>query len=46
MANIVLIIKVHLTQNPLITIAEKNYALVQPLPEDQASEILTFAEFV
>lgn len=29
-----------------MTIAEQIYALVKSLPEDQASEILTFAEFV
>jgi hypothetical protein len=29
-----------------MTIAEQIYALVKSLPEDQASEILTFAEFI
>ena len=29
-----------------MTIAEQIYELVKSLPEDQASEILTFAEFV
>ena len=29
-----------------MTIAEQIYAIVKTLPKDQASEILTFAEFV
>lgn len=29
-----------------MTIAEQIYALVKSLPQDQASEILTFAEFI
>ena len=29
-----------------MTIAEQIYKLVQNLPQDQASEVLTFAEFV
>jgi hypothetical protein len=29
-----------------MTIAEQIYALVKSLPQDQASEVLTFAEFI
>ena len=29
-----------------MTIAEQIYAIVKALPQDQASEILTFAEFI
>jgi hypothetical protein len=29
-----------------MTIAEQIYAIVKTLPQDQASEILTFAEFI
>ncbi|MEB3180085.1 MAG: DUF2281 domain-containing protein [Nostocaceae cyanobacterium] len=32
--------------NPIMTIAEQIYELVKSLPQDQASEILTFAEFI
>ncbi|HEY9796404.1 MAG TPA: DUF2281 domain-containing protein [Leptolyngbyaceae cyanobacterium] len=30
----------------MMTIAEQIYAIVKTLPKDQASEILTFAEFI
>jgi hypothetical protein len=30
----------------MMTIAEQIYALVKSLPQDQASEVLTFAEFI
>jgi Protein of unknown function (DUF2281) len=29
-----------------MTVAEQIYALVKSLPQDQASEVLTFAEFI
>ena len=32
--------------NPIMTVIEQIYAIVKTLPQNQASEILTFAEFV
>lgn len=38
--------KLSFTWKLIMTIAEQIYKLVQNLPQDQASEVLTFTEFV
>lgn len=42
----ILRVESYFTWNCIMTIAEQIYALVKSLPQDQASEILNFAEFV
>lgn len=38
--------KLYISEKPDMSIAEQIYALVKSLPQEQASEVLTFAEFV